>query len=535
MISRFQKALSSHLFAGMLALGLVASAGTASAANPQPAAPAVHAPVAAAAHAGPKVMSVQEVAKVAGKRIFYGTLSSTPQDLAREIKTASIAGDKKVEGFYMATMLPKEHFDPHEKYHHNLFFVSASSREVASNGQATRIRDNLHSLGDRIEKGEFNFDTVVVRVSPPNAEGMVSLGTTGDLTMLAVKQVLARGGKVIAQVNPNVPFTSGSNKIPYNQLHAVYQSNEPIPSLLQEVPTSVERTIADNVAGLIPNRSRSTLQVGIGAALGDIGRAVKDKKLKIWSEMGSDWLIDTVASEKPAAHEATVSFLHGSELLYMVAHENPAIKVESSTLVNDPKVVAQQKRMVAVNTALEIDIAGNTNGEEVDGRVVSAPGGQPNFMEGASLAPDGKAVLAIRSVNKFGGSTIVPKLSSKNVTTPSHHVDHVVTEWGATDRLRGVPTVERTYQILSVVHPFHRETLGKEALSQGKITQQQYDKLVRSVYPALLRAPLGMRGALAKAALEGHLINADQEKTIQGSIPAGTAPDLVPVPPIAAR
>lgn len=535
MIRRLQKAFTTRLFAGALALGLL-SGGAALAAPHAPPLPAAHVPAAAqVARRGPKVVSVQEAAKLAGRRIFYGTLSSTPQDLAREIKNVALAGDKKVEGFYMATMLPKEHFEPSEKYHHNLLFVSASSREAASDGTATRVRDNLHSIGLRIERGEFNLDTVVVRVSPPNAEGLVSLGTTGDLTMVAVKQVLAKGGRIIAQVNPNVPFTHGSNNLPYSKLTAVVHSDEPIPGLLQALPTSVEKTIADNVASLIPNRRRSTLQVGIGAALSDIGRAVQNKKLRIWSEMGSDWLIDTIATEKPAATEATVSFLHGSPLLYMVGHDNSALKVESSNLVNDPKVISQQKRMVAVNTALEIDLAGNTNGEEIDGRIVSAPGGQPNFMEGASLAPDGKAVLAIRSVNKFGQSTIVPKLSSKEVTTPSNNVDHVVTEWGATARLRGTPTVERTYQILSVTHPFHREALGKEALAQGKITQQQYAKLLRGVYPSLLRAPIGMRAALAKAALDGHLIDEEQHKTIAASVPPGTPPDLVPVPQVPAQ
>jgi 4-hydroxybutyrate CoA-transferase len=535
MFTRIQKVLSSRVLGAALALGLL-HGGSALAQDRHAAphaAPAVHAP---AAQPGPKVVSVQDAAKMAGRRIFYGTLASTPQELAKEIRNVAVKGDKKVDGFYMATMMPQEHFEPNDKYHHNLFFVSATSRDAATNGSATRIRDNLHSLGERIEKGEFDFDTVVVRVSPPNAEGLVSLGTTGDLTMLAVKQVLARGGKVIAQVNPNVPFTRGSNTIAYKQLHAVVESNEPVPAQMQAPVTVVERTIADNVANLVPKSRRSTLQVGIGAALSDIGRAMKDKKLRIWSEMGSDWLIDTLAQEhNPAAREATVSFIHGSPLLYQVAHDNPALKIESSNTVNDPKVVAQQKRMVAVNTALEVDLTGNTNGEELEGRVVSAPGGQVNFMEGASLAPDGKAVLALRSINKFGGSTIVPKLSSKNVTTPSHFVDHIVTEWGASDRLRGMADGDRIYSILSVTHPFHREALGKEALAQGKITEKQFGKLVKSVHPTLLRAPVGTRTALANAALQGQLITPEQHREILASVPPGTPAELIQIPAIPAR
>lgn len=536
MFRRIHKAVASSVLGTVLALGLITSDAYAQPRPPAPHAPAVQAPARAPAvrapraNAGPKVLSVQEAAKLAGRRIFYGTLASTPQDLAREIRASAVEGDKKVNAFFMATMLPQEHFEQNDKYHQNLFFVSATSRDAATTGTATRIRDNLHNLGERIEKGEFNFDTVVVRVSPPNAEGLVSLGTTGDLTMLAVKQVLARGGKIIAQVNPNVPFTRGTNTIKYTDLHAVVQSNEAVPALQQAPVTVLERTIADNVANLLPNRRRSTLQVGIGAALSDIGRAVKDKKLRIWSEMGSDWLLDTIAREhNPAATEATVSFLHGSPLLYQVAHDNPALKVESSTLVNDPKIVAQQKRMVAVNTALEVDISGNTNGEELEGRIVSAPGGQVNFMEGASMAPDGKAVLALRSLNKFGGSTIVPKLQSKVITTPSHFVDHVVTEWGSTARLRNLGDGDRTFQILLVSHPFHREALGKDALAQGRIDQKQLTRLKRSVYPTLMRAPAAIRADLANAAA-GKLITAEQQRTILDSIPAGTRAEVVQIP-----
>jgi acyl-CoA hydrolase len=217
-----------------------------------------------------------------------------------------------------------------------------------------------------------------------------------------------------------------------------------------------------------------------------------------------------------------------------VAHDNPALKIESSKTVNDPKVVAQQKRMVAVNTALEVDISGNTNGEELEGRVVSAPGGQVNFMEGASMAKDGKAVLALRSLNKFGGSTIVPKLASKNVTTPSHFVDYVVTEWGASEKLRGLPDQDRTTAILTVAHPFHREALGKEALAQGRITEKQLGKLVRSVYPTILRAPAGVRAALANAAV-GQLITPEQQQTILASIPPNTPAEVMQIPAIPAR
>jgi 4-hydroxybutyrate CoA-transferase len=531
------------------ALALAASTPSFAAAPPPatPAAAAAHAapaaPIAPAARAatpapqqaarGPQVVSAEQAARLVGNRVYFGTLASTPTELAAQIRQHAVTDNRKIEAFYMGTTLPKDHFSEQtsKNLHPNLFFVSAPSRDAATGKWGTRIHDDLYNLGKRVQGGEFAFDTVVVRVSPPNEKGLVSLGPTGDLTMPAVEQVLARGGKIIAEVNPNVPFTRGPNNLPYEKLAAVVHSNEPLPTLLQEVPTSIEKSLARNVASLIPNRSRSTLQVGIGAALGDIGHAVQNKRLKIFSEMGSDWLIDTIATEKPAATQATVSFLHGSELLYQVAHDNPALKVDSTLVVNNPDNIAAQKRMVAVNTALQVDLLGNSNGEEIDGRVISAPGGQPNFMKGASMAPDGKSVLAIRSLNKFGQPTTVPKLEGP-VTTPSNHVDYVVTEWGATKRLRGMPDQERVYQVLSVSHPFYREQLAADALAKGMITKPRYDKLVRSVYPSLLRAPEGMREMTAHAALRGGLITKEQHEAIVASVPPGTMPDLVNIPEV---
>jgi len=529
------KTISAYLLPAALLLG---SSSLAYANGPDAAPHAqVQAPAAAgkAAVKGPKVVDAKGAAKMAGKRVFYGTLGSTPAPIANEIRAHAETQEGQTHGFYMASMLPKSHFEPSDKYHHNLFFVSAGSREAASSGTATRHRDNLFSLAQRIEKGEFEFDTVVVRVSKPNKDGLVSMGLTGDLTMSAVKQVLARGGKVIAEVNPNVPFTHGKNTIAYNDLSAVVESDEPLPALAEAPAGHVEGDIAKAIAGLIPNSRRHTLQVGIGAALSDIGNALQDKKLKIWSEMGSDWMIPTVAREhKPAAREAVVSFLHGSSLLAEVAHDNPAIKVDSSLRINDPKIIAQQKRMVAVNTALQVDITGNTNGEEVEGRIISAPGGQPNFMEGASIAEDGKgkAILALRSLDKYGRSTIIPSLEGKTITTPKQHVDHIVTEWGASRKLRGLSDNDRRYEVLLVTHPFHRPAMAKEALAKGAINQKQHDKLVRSVYWSLLRTHPGTRKELGDAALKAGLIDQDQHKSIIESIPEGTPAALVVIPEI---
>jgi acyl-CoA hydrolase len=240
----------------------------------------------------------------------------------------------------------------------------------------------------------------------------------------------------------------------------------------------------------VPNRRRATIQVGIGAALDGVGDALRQKrKLTIYSEMLSDWAVGLMTGPRPAAHQATGSFLHGTSELMRLADHNEHITLGPADVVNDPARIARQRRMRAINTALEVDLGGNVNAEQIDGRVISAPGGNPNFMQGAASAKDGKAILALRSQNKFGDSTIVLRLHSGDlVTTPGQHVDHVVTEWGATRNLRGLAPDRRAYEILRVADPSHREALADQALAQGLINARQRQKLVRSVAFSLERA-----------------------------------------------
>jgi len=362
-------------------------------------------------------------------------------------------------------------------------------------------------------------------VSPPDREGYVSLGTTGDLTLPAIKDVLARGGRIIAEENPNVPFTSGANRIHQSRLAAIVQSNELLPVLGMMPPNSAEQALARNVARLIPGRRRCTLQIGIGGALAGIGEALRNKRLRVWSEMGGDWLLDVMRGPRPAAREAVVSFLHGSSELYQFADKNPAICVDSCSVVNDPETVARQKRIVAINTVLEVDLSGNGNAEQIGERVISAPGGQPDFMTGASLARDGRAVLALRSINKYGGSCIVPELSGPLVTTPAQHVDHVVTEWGATRRLRDLASDRRVYEIIRVAHPLHRKQLAERARAGQLITEQQAGKLVRSVFPSILAADPELRRSVADQARQAELITGEQyEQAVRDLPPVAAAP-----------
>jgi acyl-CoA hydrolase len=477
--------------------------------------------------AAPVQLAAQEAAARMGRHVFVATGSAMPPDILPWMRAAAMAREGRTDVYYMSTFASAKNFVPEiaDKWHANLFFASAGNREAATKGTATMHRASLFQLSQQIQRGKFPIDTVLVRVSPPDAKGYVSLGTTGDLTLHAVKAVLKRGGTIIAEVNPNVPQFKG-NRIRYSDLSVVVPGEQLLTEFNGINPMAVERRIARNVASLVPNRRRSNIQVGIGNAVNGIGEALREgadrgKRMTIWSEMGSDWVIPLMEGEKPAVKKATFSFLHGSNRLYSLANKNPRMDVTSTAKVNDPKVVSQKKRMRAINTALEVDVLGNVNAERIDGRVISFPGGQPDFMKGASMAADGRAILAIRSTAKEGISTIVMGLHSGGlVTTPKEHVDHIVTEWGKTKQLRGLSDGDRAYEIIKVASPVHRLELARTAQAQGLLTENQVQKVSRSVFHSLrLADPEVLREtAVAQQAFDKGLITGAQLAQVTAKI-----------------
>ena|GEM_PF-37319 len=440
-----------------------------------------------------RFVKARKAARLIGRGVYVAMGSAMPTELLYEMRKHAMRRDGRTDVYYMSTFASANNFSPEvtEKFHPNLFFVSMSNREAASKGRATIHRDSLFNLSERIVSGEFNIDTVVVRVSPPDKNGMVSLGVTGDLTLPAIQAVVKRGGTLIAEMNPNVPNVSG-NKLRLNRFAAVYRSKEVLPELTVNAPTTREQAIADHIARLIPRRKTSTLQVGIGGALVGLGEALKGKKFRIWSEMGSDWVKTLMEGDQPSSKSAVLSFLHGSADLYRFADGNANIRVTTQQRVNDPARISKLANMVAINTGLEVDLLGNVNAERIGSKLISSPGGQPDFMKGAAENPEGKAIMALRSISKLGTSTIALDLQGP-VTTRAQHVDHVVTEWGATRRLRKLPSRLRVYEIIGVSHPIHRLELAQAAQKKGYIDSAQVEKLRRSVFHSLRQSPAELR------------------------------------------
>jgi itaconate CoA-transferase len=233
--------------------------------------------------------------------------------------------------------------------------------------------------------------------------------------------------------------------------------------------------------------------------------------------MGPPGLLKLVSMPNSKVGHATFTFLHGDNEAYRAMANNPRVVMATSKEVNDPAVIATKPNMVAVNTALEIDVFGNTNAERDGDRVLSAPGGQPDFMKGASMAPTGKAIMALGSVASPAGrgkmSTIVIGLKGPT-TTPKGSVDYVVTEWGSTQNMRGQSDAVRAQQLVSVAHPAFRGELADAAKQRGLITEAHAQQIKAGVFHALEAAPEEMREAAADLALEKGAITNDQHTHI---------------------
>jgi len=307
---------------------------------------------------------------------------------------------------------------------------------------------------------------VLINVSPPDAHGYCSLGTSVDATLAA-----AHAAKVvIAQLNPSMPRTLGDSFVHVDDIdlgvevdHAPHEHREP--------PIGeVERAIGEYVGELIPDGA--TLQMGIGSIPAAVGLALRDKKeLGVHTEPFTDAVLDLVeaGSVTGAAKEINrgkivTAFLMGSQRLYHFVADNPMIEMRPVDYTNDTSVIRRFRRMVAINSALSIDLTGQVSADSIGTRFYSGVGGQMDFMRGAALASEGRAIIALPSTAAHGTvSRIVPVLAEgAGVVTSRAHVRTVVTEYGIAE-LFGSSVRERAAALIAIAHPDFRDELAREA------------------------------------------------------------------------
>lgn len=320
------------------------------------------------------------------------------------------------------------------------------------------------SLVPHLLKEALPADVVLVQTSLP-VDGTVSLGIEVNVIPAAIEAVRARGGLVIAQVNPRMPVTYGDAVLAADEIDYAIECDDPLPVPARRAGGEVARVIGERVAGLVPENA--TLQLGIGAVPDAVLNSLRDRRgLGIWSEMFSDGVLGL---EKAGAlnprDPITASFAFGSEELYDWLDRNERVRMLRTEKTNDPGLIARRPRLVSVNSALQVDLFAQANASRVHGVIYSGFGGQTDFVVGALHSPGGRAIIALPSWHpKANVSTVIPRLAGP-VTSFQH--SFIVSEQG-TATIWGRHAAAQAQQIVDrVAHPDAREELRRAGRDLG--------------------------------------------------------------------
>lgn len=358
------------------------------------------------------------------------------------------------------------HYAPHLSKHIKLrnIFVFDATREAVKEGRAEYVPMYFYEMPECWRNGIWKTDVSMVQVSPPDVDGYMSLGITVGYTPAMMEVSRA----VLAEVNPNMPRTHGETLIHISQVDYLVEGDRPVPTIPRSQPDEVSQAIGRHVAELIEDGS--TLQIGIGAIPDAILSCLTGHKdLGLHTEMFSDGAMDllkkgviTNARKSYMPYKSVVTFLLGSEELYEYVRENPSVVLLPVEKVAHPMVIAQNDKMVAINSALQVDLYGQVNAETIGTLQYSGVGGQVDFVRGAALSKGGKSVIALPSTAANGTiSRIVPYLDYGSVVTTSRcDVHYVATEYGVAD-LKGKSVRERAEALVSIAHPKFRDELAK--------------------------------------------------------------------------
>ena len=351
-------------------------------------------------------------------------------------------------------------------FRHRALFIGANAREAVNDGRADYVPVFLSDIPELFTAGILPLDAVLINVSPPDSHGYCSLGTSVDAALSAIHAA----DTVIAQLNRSMPRTLGDSFVHVSQIDiGVEVDQRPHPHRLGEVG-DVERRIGEYVADLVPDRA--TIQMGIGSIPTAVALALRGKRdLGVHTELLTDPVIDLVESgaltgdaKEINRGKIVTAFLMGSQRLYDFVDNNPMIEMRPVDYTNDTSVIRRFRQMVAINSAISIDLTGQVSADSIGTRFYSGVGGQMDFMRGAALAPEGRPIIALPSLAAGGTvSRIVPVLAEgAGVVTSRAHVRTVVTEHGVAE-LFGRSVRERAAALIAIAHPDHREGLAREA------------------------------------------------------------------------
>ena len=432
--------------------------------------------------------AVQEIHH--GQRVFIGSGAAQPQSLVHALVERENIQDTEIIHIMTLGVAPYTNEKLDDRFRHNAFFIGANVREAVTQGRADYTPMFLSEIPRLFRSGRKVIDVALVQVSTPDEHGYCSYGVSTDI----VKSAAESAKKVIAEVNSNAPRTLGDCFIHVDNIHALVPCDTPILEAPQGKPDKLSRDIAKHIADLVENGA--TLQLGIGTIPDAVLTFLTGHKdLGIHTEMFSDGVIDLVKkgvinNSKKSLHRGKIvaSFVLGSKKLYDFIDDNPLVEFHPSEYTNDPFIIAQNDKMVSINSALEVDLTGQVCADSLGTMFYSGIGGQVDFVRGSSRAKGGRAIIALPST--AAGETfsrIVPVLKpGAGVVTSRGDVHYVVTEYGVA-YLHGKTIRERAMALIEIAHPKFRPWLMAEAKSRHMVYKDQVESEISTpVYPEKL-------------------------------------------------
>jgi len=420
-----------------------------------------------------KLVSAEEaVADIkSGQRVYISGNAATPYVL---VKALSARKDELKDVELVHVLLlgddPFSRLEMQGHFRHNSLFVGPADRKAINEGRADYVPIFLHQIPNLFYSGQMPLDVALLHLSSPDEHGFMSYG----VEVLCSKAAAETAKKVIAQVNEEMPRVLGDSFIHVSRVDKIVEVSEPLLELQKKPFSEVEKKIGGHIADLIDNGS--TLQLGIGGIPDAVLAALKDRQdLGIHTEMVSDGVMEAIESgiitgAKKTSHpyKVILTFLLGSKKLYDFADNNPVFEAHPTDYTNHPYIVSKNDNMVAINSAIEVDITGQVCSDSIGKFIYSGFGGQVDFIRGAAHSKGGKPIIALPSTAQKGESSRIVAFLKKGagVVTTRADVMFVVTEYGVA-YLHGKNLQERTRALINIAHPKFRDELIKEAKARN--------------------------------------------------------------------
>jgi 4-hydroxybutyrate CoA-transferase len=399
-----------------------------------------------------------------GMRVFVHGAAATPTPLLEALVRNAALSD--VTLYHLHTAGPAPFVDPphRDRFFSISLFTGPPVRRAVQEGAADVVPIFLSDIPALFLTRRVPLDVALLQLSPPDRHGYCSLGTSVDAALAAAHSAT----HVVAEINDRMPRTLGTTLLPLSRIHAFVHTSRPLHEHLTRPPSAVEDAIGEHVAALVEDGA--TLQMGIGAIPDAALRRLTTKRdLGVHTEMFSDGIVDLVeagviTNRLKAVHPGRIvtSFVVGSERLYRFVDDNPFVEFQPCDRTNDTALIRKNPKVVAINSAIEVDLSGQVVADSIGFRMYSGIGGQMDFVRGAALSAGGKPIIALPSmVARGGGSRIVAAIKpGAGVVTTRGHVHWVVTEYGAVD-LFGLTLRQRAEALIGIAHPDVRGELRR--------------------------------------------------------------------------